>query len=200
MSKVQICNRALSTYLGVARINSLTELTTPAEQCNLHYDDTVRALIEAHWWSFATGRDVLAELTNDRVEWTFKYARPTDALVIRWVNDPSVAQVLMSQNESPDSDRIVTQNAIYSNTRLAVCEYTMLVDDPTIYPQYFSDTLSAALAASMAMPLTEDLKKTDFSMREYEKKLDMAIAMDENESPPIGYQTVPDYLKSRGIS
>jgi len=201
MSIVQICNRALSTYLGVGRINSLTETSAPAEQCSLHFEDTLQSLIEAHWWSFAVGRQVLAEEPNDRTtEWSYKYALPSDALTIRWVNHPQAARYMVERNENPDTPREITADHIYCDVQFAVCEFTKMVNDTTQFPQYFSDALSAALAANMAQPLTEDIKRATNAMSQAEAKLDRAIALDEQQSPPIGHQTLPSWLSKRGIS
>ena len=201
MSKVQICNRALSTYLGVGRINSLTEATPAAEQCNLHFDDTLAGLLEAHPWRFANGRQLLAELTNDRkAEWNYHYARPADALFVRWVNDPEVARYMIAQDQSPDSDREMTELSIYSDVQGAVCEFTKLVTDTTLYPQFFKDAMSAALAANMAMALTEDIKRARNAMDQAERKMDMAMVRDEQEDNTGGYQTLPGYLTERGVS
>jgi len=201
MSKVQICNRALSTYLGVGRINSLTEESAAAEQCNLHYDDTLQYLTEAHWWSFSAKRQVLANEANDREgEWAFKYAIPADALTIRWVNDPQVARHMIEQNQNPDIPRIITADHIYCDVQFAVCEFSALVAETTQFPQYFSDALSAALAANMAMPLTEDIKRARNAMEQAEVKMDRAMALDEQQAPPIGHQTIPSWLSERGIS
>jgi len=200
MSKVQICNRALSTYLGASRINSLTEASPEAEQCNLHYDDTLQSLLEMHRWVFAKGRQILAVQVNDRVgEWGFKYARPSAALKIHWVNDAETARILMAQNMHPDAPRDVSQTDIYSDVENATCEFTKLITDTTKFPQYFADALSAALAANIAMPITEDIKRAQNAMSQAGDKLDMARVLDEEETPPLGYRTVPDYLTMRGV-
>lgn len=201
MSKVQICNRGLSAYLGVGRINSLTETSAAAEQCDLHYDDALRALLEAHPWRFATGRQTLAEMVNDRsAEWSYQYARPADAIFVRWVNDAEVARYLVSQYQSPDAPREMTAGSIYSDVAYATCEFTKLVTDTTLYPQFFKDALSAALAANMAMPLTEDVRRARNAIEQAEAKLDKAIALDEQEEAAGGYPTIPSYLSERGVS
>lgn len=200
MSKIQICNRALSTYLGAGRINSLNETSPAAEQCLLHYDDTLHSLIEAHWWNFSVGRQVLAEEANDRTtEWSYKYALPSEALTIRWVNDPQVTRYMIEQNQNPDTPRELTADHIYSDVPFAVCEFSKLVTDTTQFPQYFSDAMSAALAANMALPLTEDIKRATNAMSQAETKLDRAMALDEQQGPPIGHQTLPSWLSDRGI-
>jgi len=200
MSKVQICNRALSTYLGVGRINSLDEETPAAEQCNLHYDDTVKSLLEMDEWIFAAGRKVLAEVTNDRPdEWAYKYSNPSNMLLIRWVNEPETARMLMLQDKSPDSDREMIEGFIYSDVQYAACEYTKLVSDPTIFPQYFADAVSAALAGHMAMPLTESLSRASNASKVAEQRLENAMVMNERQSPPAPSRYLPDWTTERGV-
>lgn len=201
MSKVQICNRALSTYLGIGRINSLTEASPAAEQCNLHYDDTLEAVLESHWWGFATGRQSLALEVNDRSsEWAYRYAIPTYAMMIRWVNDPATAKILLDQGQSPDAPRAMSGTSIYCNVALASCEFTKPVTDATLYPRYFADALSAALAANMAMALTEDVKRAQNAMQQAGQRLDDAIAKDESQQPTRQYQTLPAWYSDRGLS
>jgi hypothetical protein len=201
MSKVQICNRALSTYLGVGRINSLTESTAQAQQCDMHFDDTLAGLLETHWWVFATGRQVLAEVTNDRAtEWAYKYAMPADAIDVRWVNEPTTARARMAAFQSPDTDREMIEGFIYSDVQSAVCEYTKIVSDTGLFPQYFSDALSAALAANVAMALTEDIKRARNAMEAAAARLDAAIARDERQGGPREYGQIPDWLATRGVS
>lgn len=201
MSKIQICNRGLSTYLGASRITSFTQDSPEAEQCDLHYPDVVQAIQERHWWDFNKARQTLAELTNDRpTEWAYKYAKPATAIMIRWVNHPDVAIASILQNKSPDSEREMTSDAIYSNVQYAVCEFSVLVTDTTLFPQYVKDAISAELAASIAMPLTEDIKRANNAMTVAQDRLDVAMALDESNTPPIQGMQMPDWLTDRGIT
>lgn len=201
MSKVQICNRGLSTYLGEGRINSFTEDTPAAVQCSLHYDDTLQVLIQSHHWIFAKGRKVLAQLTNDRPdEWAYKYAVPSDAQVIQWVNDAASAAMLSAQNTDPTAPYEPFGQFIYTNAATASCEYTQLVTDTTLFPAHFKKALSAAIAGNVAMPITEDTKRAQFAMQQASEALDEAICIDENQSPPKLHSTVPSWMSDRGIS
>jgi hypothetical protein len=60
--------------------------------------------------------------------------------------------------------------------------------------------LSAAIAANIAMPLTEDLKRAQNAMSQAEDKLDKAMVHDEQQVPPATYGTIPESLKIRGIT
>lgn len=200
-TKIQMCNRALSTYLGHPRINNLTEDSVEAEQCNLHYDDTLKALFEMDDWVFTRQRQTLAVLTNDREdEWLYRYARPTNALMIRWVNDPNIARLMMQQGETPDTDRHTTASNIYSDVENAVCAFNIMELDTTLYPQYFADAFSAMLAAAMAMPLTESMKRAEAAESQAAAKIDHAMAQNELNTPPVELRRMPDHLKDRGIT
>ena len=74
-SAVEICNVALSSYLGARPITSMEQPTPEAEACRLHYDRVRRSLLERADWTFATRRAALARLAdNDRDAWTYRYA------------------------------------------------------------------------------------------------------------------------------
>lgn len=201
MSKVQVCNRALSKYLGAKSINSLDEETAEAEQCKLHYDDTLKGLLEYHPWTFANTRQVLAEKTNDRTkEWTYRYQLPANCLYLRWVNDPEVARYMIQQDLNPDSSREMSGDNIYSDVNGAVCEFTTLVEDVNLMPQLFKDALSAALAAAICMPITEDVSRQRNAEGAAQELLDIAAARDEALSNVSEYLSMPGYMQARGIT
>lgn len=196
---IEICNVALSAYLGETRITSLSDTSKAAVECNLHYEPTRRMLLERNWWHFATGRQTLAQVTNDRdTEWLFKYTKPTSALAIRWVNDPFVARMRLEANLSPDTSRETTADAIYSDTPSAVCEFTVDVTDASVYPQSFAEALSAALAARIAMPLTQDVRRAREARTVAEEILSTAIAEDFRNQPPQ-QPGLPQYLQDRAV-
>lgn len=200
MSVVQICNRGLTKYLGFQRITSLSDGSPEAEACSIHYDDTLNALLERNWWNFATGRVNLAQLENDRpAEWKFKYARPSAALAIRWVNGAETARAALSIGQSPDAPRETTAEFIYCDVASATCEFTKPMTDTTLFPQSFKDALSAMLASEVAQSLTEDATRTRSAREAAERYTIMAVSMDARNTPPIE-TGVPEFLSVRGIT
>jgi len=200
-SKVEICNVALTTYLGEGTINSLTEGSPAAVQCNLHYDRCLRGLLEWHWWEFAKERQVLAEVTNDRdTIWGYKYQRPADALAIRWVNTAEDARAAIALGKSPDTPREITQTAIYSDVQTAVCEYTALKEDPALFTQSFRDALSARIAAAIAMPITQNGRLASEAMRASQYLAEVAAMNDDSESEATAYAETASWLQARGIT
>lgn len=143
----------------------------------------------------------MAEVENDRPdEWAYKYARPSAAKFVRWVNVGAAARVLIAQGSDPDTPREMFGPFIYSNTAGASCEYTQIISDTSLFPAKFRVALSAAIAGNVAMSITEDSKRAQFAMNEALSLLDEAIARDEQETPPIPYDSVPSWLSDRGVS
>lgn len=199
MSKIQILNVGLSRYLGQQRINALDEGTPRSEECELHYDDLRRTLLEAHWWDFAKHSQALAEVTNDRTsDWDYKYQRPANVLDVHWVNDPSVAAYLIEQDENPDAERLNVGEFIYCNVPAAYMEFTYDENNTDKMPQYFKNAISAMVAAAVAMPLTESVSRAKFAAEQAEILVESAIAKDEDNSPPVAMPDA-DYIKARGI-
>lgn len=200
MTKIDICNAGLSEHLGASRITSLDQNNPEARACKEHYDRCLTSLLESHQWHFANGRQLLAPLTNDRPEWAFKYQKPTSALKILWVNEPNAARLLLSRNEHPDTEREFGDGAIYSDTAGAACAFTKKIDDASIYPQAFKDVLSAMVAAACALPVTKDTKLKRGAQLAVRDLWDVAVVQDEENTPPQGYEIVPEYMKVRGIT
>lgn len=186
MSVVQICNRGASQYLGLPRVNNLNEGTPQSEQYELHYDDLRRSLLEKHWWTFATRRQALAPMVNDREdEWLYRYELPAKIIEIQWINAPDVAAAAKIAGRSPDTPRDAAEQSIYCNVELAYIEYTTDYENTETMPQYFKDALSAMIAAAVAMPLTESVQRARFAAEQSEIMINMAIAEDEANQPGI---------------
>ena len=199
-NKLQIWNVALSAHLGAGKLANTTTPSPQQEQCVLHYDDTVRALLEAHWWTWARARTTLtAEATNDRSnEWAYKYRMPGDVLAIRWINEPQTARALMAANRNPDTPRELYGDHVYSDVQSAVMEYTALVEDVSVWPQIFADAVAAALAARMAMPLTENARLRRDALQMAEMELERAIVHDEAMQSGMEQDLKATWLDERG--
>lgn len=197
MSIVQICNRGASQYLGLPRVNNLNEGTPQSEQYELHYNDLRRSLLEKHWWIFAKCVQPLAQTTNDRPdEWLYKYELPAKVIDIHWINDPQIATLAMQKGADPDAPREGIGRYVYTNIEKAYIQYTCDEENTDLMPQYFKDALSAMVAAAVAMPLTESVSRARFATEQAETMVDMAIAEDEQNMPPI---KMPDanYIDAR---
>ena len=200
-TQVQICNRALTNYVGKGRINSIDENTPAARQCKINYDDTLQTVLEMHDWLFARSRPALALLANDRPdEWCYRYKKPNAALAIRWVNDPLVAHEAIQRNDDPQAPVQIEGDSIYSDVPDAYASITVLIEDTSKFPMYFANCFSAMLASNIAFILTEDMKRVRGAMDQFTMLLDLGAALDENMEPAQTIFNAPDWLTDRGIS
>lgn len=200
-STIDICNVALSTYIGTGRISSLDETSPEAEQCKLHYDQVRRSLLQRWPWLWATRREMLVEnALNDRAgAWAFSYARPAHLLSVQWVNSAAAARRAFTHGRSQDAPREMSDGAIYTDVPGAVIEFTRDETDPTVFSPAFADALAAALAAAIAMPLTRDAPKKRDAQADAATLLNQAMVLDFNTRPSMSQEYTPEVLRVRGI-
>lgn len=150
-SAVDICNLALSHFGQDANLSSLTEQSIEAEHCSRFYPIALNELLEEFDWSFARKRATLAEVTNDREDFEYRYARPADCLKERRLLPDGYAD---DSNDVAEYQR-EGQN-IYSNEPLATLVYTQLLTDTTKFSPLFVVTLSWRVAAYVSGPILKD--------------------------------------------
>lgn len=199
MTDINICNRALSTYVRSAPIAAITEDSLPARQCRLHYDAALESLLQRHAWVWATRRESLALLVNDRDEWEYRYAAPAQLIRVNWVNTAEAARMAIRAHETPDTDREIAGGSIYSDVEGAVISFVKNQPDSAIYPPLFSDALAAELASRLAMPITQTVSVARSAMDAASELYDRARAADAGNSP-AWQAPVPESLSARGVS
>lgn len=201
-SEVDIANLALSHLGDSATVASLNppEGSAQAEHCARYYPMARDALLESYAWSFASKRIQLAQLTSAWDQWTYAYARPSDALVVRGIISPT------AQDDNTDSlqpytievDASGTQ-VIYTDQETAVCLYTRSAVDTVQYSSTFVMALSWQLAAMLAGPLLKgdtgsaEAKRCVQMMQYWRAK---AIETDANQRR-ISRTHTPAWMKNR---
>lgn len=128
MDDVGVCNQALSAIGSQATIASLTEASTEAAACLVHYATTRDLLLREHRWNFARKQQALALLkaalgtpenpTNGAASaqppspWLYEYAYPAKCLALRYIlpltnSNPQAAAVpLTSAPQSTPSRQL----------------------------------------------------------------------------------------------
>lgn len=199
-SAIDICNVALSSYLGTATITAFDEPSVEAEQCKLHYDRVRRSLLEKWHWTFAGRRELLVAMAvNDRESWLYRYAKPGHLISIRWVNNPISARQAMQMGQTPDTLREVSPDSIYSDVAEAVIDYTRDETDPTLFSSGFGDALAAQLAAAIAMPVRRDAAVANAARDAAASMINDAMVADFNARPSWEQTFYPMSLKVRGF-
>lgn len=185
VSSVGIANMALSHVGARAKIQTLTENSAEAKQCNIWYDFSRTQALEAYDWAFARKRLTLA-LDGDAApdEWSFRYQYPADCVAFRRIWNPN----------GPDDDAIpfaVETNSnqartILTNLDSAVGVYTFDLSSTVMFTPFFVEALSHLLAHHIAFSLTGKLDIKNQEMQIFNAMIRQAGAANANEAvdPP----------------
>lgn len=151
ISEVSICNMALAR-IGANRINSLTDGSVDARQCDTHYEQTRNALLRSHWWRFASARSVLSQDTVDpEFQWDNQFILPTGFMRLKAVfADNNTRSRTSTHSFAIEGQRLLTDDDAVS------IRYIKKVDDPAEFDPLFVEVLVLALAIKLIMPLAQD--------------------------------------------
>lgn len=152
-SEVDICNLALSHFGQAADINSIDppDGSVEAGHASTFYPIARDEILEQGDFSFARKRTTLAELTNDRADWTYKYALPADCL------KPRVVLLAGYDHSLTDGQPFeIEGDSLYTDAEDAVLVYTYRLTDPTKFSPLFTTAVSWRLASYMVGPITKD--------------------------------------------
>jgi hypothetical protein len=175
-SEVEIVNVALSrightdlledTGVDLEALEDGTD--NPAlEQAILHYARQRDAVLRRFPWPFATLREKLVELPDERrSDWEHAFAVPTDSLAVREVlvpglrnprPDQRVAHRIEARRGAPDSKgmRPVIGQVILCDEDAIEIRHTVRVLNPAAFPVDFDGALATALAAQFASSLVK---------------------------------------------
>ena len=213
-SAIDICNRALSMIGTRSTIASLDEASVEAQFCKIHYDNTRTSVLRVHNWSFARRQATLALIAAAAgmpenadgsgriplVPWSYEYAYPTDCLRVRAIYQPAAAGTAIPFIISSDQDTAGNDiKVILTNQAQAILIYTADIPNPDLWDNEFADTMVAALAADLAIPLTGDKAIMAACLQIYNATLLQARTTDSVETP-TNRENIPDWIAVRGYS
>ena len=172
-SVVDICNNAL-VDLGASSIVSLTEDSKAARLCNQRYDSIRDTVFRFHPWNCLINRASLAaDTVAPAFEYTYQYTLPTDPYCLRVLT-----------LETADFLFKVEGRKILTNESTVNLIYVARIIDTNQYDFSLMETISAALAASLAYPLIGSISLATQMKASYEKKLIEARFVDATEGSP----------------
>jgi hypothetical protein len=175
-SIVGICNSAL-IKLGASTITSLTEGSKNANLCGEQYGKTRQALLRQHPWNFAIARAKLAQLAAPPpFEFAHAYQLPSD-----WLRTLAV-----SDNEGGVG---AIEYRIEGRTLLAGADdvylrYVKDETDPNAMDASFREALAFALAADLAIAITQSSTTRDQMLQGLNAALLAARSIDAIEDFP----------------
>jgi hypothetical protein len=174
-SEVDICNGALA-LLGSDAITSLADDDQRAILCTRFYEQTRDLTLAAYPWNFATKRaDLGASLASTDANypvWGFTYAFALPA------GELYCLRVLETEDGVPHR---VEGRTLYCNSSTVRIRYIRRVTDAAIFTPHFSETLAAALAMRLAMPITKSKSYMDSMAALYTAFLTDAYDIDTQE-------------------
>ena len=171
-SDVSICNQAL-TWLGANTIMSLNDNSNEAIACKATYEETLNDLLTQRMWTFATQTIELSAPIAGPAGQGYAYLIP-NTLKIQLIH-----KVFTQSSNNPlpvewarQGQYIISQSA---GPLYCVCIVSVT---PERMPAYFTQALSACLAADMAMGLTRSIKIMDKFEMVAKNKTESAAAAD----------------------
>lgn len=147
-TQVQICNLALTRMGAAGIIQSMTEASEEAYNCNRLYEPSVRAMLDAYPWDFAREIATLALLSETPDDYDYAYSLPSGC----------VRPLYLLPKQDPPLEFRCRGTTLYTDQEDAVLAYTDYVSNPALYSDTFAEAVSYRLAADLAVPLASDLQ------------------------------------------
>ena len=154
---LSICADAL-ILLGAAPISSFTEGTDTSQACDRLYPDLKNTLLSTYVWSWTLKKVQLQRLSDTPInEWKYAYQMPGDHLTgaLAVFENDGTAQRSVRYGWEIYGDQLVTNmETVYIDYQTTLAETAM--------PNYFVRLLRTALAAELAIVITDQASKADY--------------------------------------
>ena len=156
-TSVSICSDAL-VMLGAATISAFDEGTDTATACDRLYPDIRDNLLSTYQWSWSLKKVQLARLSTAPVgEWKYAYQLPGDML-------SGVLAVFETSGTYERPRRYgweVYADQVFTNLETIFIDYQATVAEDKL-PPYFVRLLKTAVAAELAVVVTDQISKADY--------------------------------------
>jgi hypothetical protein len=171
LERVDICNMAL-TWLGETPISSIDDESTRAELCQLNYQATRDATLEAHNWTFALERFIPAKNATPPIYGAGQaFDIPPQILrVVAVDNNESVIDPYstISINSREQVDWQLEGRQIICNLDVIYARGIRRIEEEGIFSPLFVQAFAAKLAVLLCLPLTASIDKWQAMQAQYE--------------------------------
>ncbi len=182
-SKVDLCNSALN-MIGASNIAAFTEDSKAARLCNQRYDFIRDRVCRSHNWNCLLTRVTLTpDATAPAFEFANAFSLPVDPYCLRPVNLDTSSIVYNLEGRKILTDE-ATINLVYIARELDINKY----DAGLI------ETISVALAADFAYPLTNSVALGNAMQAKYEQTVSEARFMDAVEGASANNSSTTDRM------
>lgn len=170
--------------IGASNITSFTEDSKAARLCNQRYDFIRDKVFRSHNWNCLLTRVVLTpDGTAPSFEFANQFTLPTDPFCLRPMNLDASSIVYNVEGRKILTDES-TINLIYVARILDVNTYDVAL----------METISIALAADFAYPLTNSVSLGQAMQQKYDKMVSEARFLDAIEGATANNSTVTDRM------
>ena len=153
---LSICSDAL-LMLGATPISSFTEGTDESNICDRLYPDIRDKTLASYPWSFSFKKVQLARLvTTPTTEYKYEYQMPADMLGV-----PRAVYNSGSTGAPRLKEYRLMGNKILTNYETVYVDYQYSIDE-SVMPIYFVQCLKYMMVWHLAMPITDQIEKTDY--------------------------------------
>lgn len=175
-SKIQIVNKAFG-LLSTSPISDFSDQTKKAKIAENAYPIIRDRVLEDADWTFATKREILIPNT-EKPKWgqEASYQLPNDCIRVFFATqNPTTKRPL---DDWTREEQTLTTRQNYPQLYI---KYIARIEDTGKFSPYFTDILSLALAAEMAMPITKNRTTMEFYEALYQDRLDTGAAKDGSQ-------------------
>jgi hypothetical protein len=154
---VSICSDAL-ILLGAEPITSFTDGSDSAQACSRLYPDLRDTIISSYVWSWSLKKSQIARLSTAPInEWQYAYQLPGDML-------SGVLAVFETAGTTERSRRYgweIYGEQLFTNMETVYIDYQQSIVESKM-PVYFVRLLRTAMAAELAIVITDQASKSDY--------------------------------------
>ena len=189
-TEVSICNQALGRIGAKPPIQSLTEKSENARQCNTFYASVRDAVLRSHPWNCAIHRSTITALaeTPDS-DYDNQFQLPTNPWCLRMLQ-------VGTREDRPIEWRVEGRRLLTNEDRTPIV-YIKRITDTNEFDALLVDALVLKLALKIVMPLTSSAVIQKSIIDELEGiSLPEARSIDGQESSVRRFET-NDWLNSR---
>ncbi|HKY80281.1 MAG TPA: hypothetical protein VJM09_02275, partial [Sphingobium sp.] len=187
--------------------DSLDDVNLASDFLNDQYQPAIEFLLEDHDYDFATKREALAQISNDRLnEWQYCYRLPSDLArplhllpfsgagtstvpVYSWIGRARGLEALTPFR--------IGGGKLYCNIDGAVLEYATSAVSESAFTAKFARALALELAARVVMPIKKDTKRQGELIRMAEVARERAKADDMNRDRETTRDFIPEFMLAR---
>lgn len=190
-SKTAIGVRALQ-FLGQGPVTSIDSSQPAAKALRRVYDDSRRAILEEHPWSFAKARAALPASATAPI-WGYARGFPVPVDFIRFIGTRD--EPAYDIEADPSGTRWIVTDAVAPLNIIYIYDVT----DTGRYPPSFVDAFAARLAFDVCEDITQSNTKGETNWQRYQAFLLKAKTVNGLQRQAVGFKTFSFVQSRQGV-